>query len=192
MLHFRIIDFVFALLGFLVSLPVLLILLIVGFFDTGSPLFVQTRVGQNKKAFTLIKLRTMTVGTANVATHLASESSITRYGAFLRKTKLDEIPQLINVLKGDMSLVGPRPSLFEQHDVIEARDKYQLASFKPGITGLSQVQGIDMSQPELLAKTDSDMMASLTLGSYFKYLILTVKGNGQGDAIKRHAQNSAN
>ncbi len=119
----RLFDFVLALLGLAFGSPVLLIIYIVGLFDTGSPLFCQERVGKNKKPFTLVKFRTMQVNTASVASHLASSSSITPLGGFLRKTKLDELPQLWNVLKGEMSLVGPRPNLFNQEELIAARDR---------------------------------------------------------------------
>ncbi len=105
----RLLDFVFALFGLLFAFPFLVILYVIGLFDTGSPIFTQERVGRNKKPFTLVKFRTMKVDTASVASHLASSSSITSFGHFLRKTKLDELPQLWNVLKGEMSLVGPRP-----------------------------------------------------------------------------------
>lgn len=106
----RLIDFLAAFFGLLFLWPVLLIVTIIGLFDTGSPIFVQERVGRNKKPFKLVKFRTMSVNTQSVASHLASACSITKLGAFLRKTKLDELPQLINVLKGEMSLVGPRPT----------------------------------------------------------------------------------
>lgn len=102
----RVFDFVFSLLGLVLGFPVLLLLTLVGLFDTGSPIFWQVRVGRHQKPFTLVKFRTMKVDTASVATHLASSASITRFGHFLRKTKLDELPQLWNVLKGEMSLVG--------------------------------------------------------------------------------------
>ena len=180
----RLFDFVFALLGLIFGAPVLLILVLIGLFDTGSPIFRQVRVGRNKKPFTLVKFRTMTVGTASVASHLASTSSITPFGNFLRKTKLDELPQLWNVLKGEMSLVGPRPNLFNQEELIQARDAKGVYSVRPGITGLAQVQNIDMSTPELLAKTDAEMIASLSLGKYFSYIIKTVTGSGSGDAVK--------
>lgn len=119
----RLFDLVFAFFGLLVGFPVLLLLVIIGFFDTGSPLFFQKRVGRNKKAFTLVKFRTMRKDTASVASHLASASSITKFGHLLRRTKLDELPQLWNVLKGEMSLVGPRPGLFNQDELTEAREK---------------------------------------------------------------------
>lgn len=162
----------------------LLLLVIIGFFDTGSPLFFQERVGRNKKAFTLVKFRTMRKDTASVASHLASASSITKFGHFLRRTKLDELPQLWNVLKGEMSLVGPRPGLFNQEELTEAREKYNVFDVRPGITGLAQVNEIDMSTPELLAQTDAKMINSLSLKAYFRYIFLTVTGKGSGDRVK--------
>ncbi len=180
----RLIDFLAAFFGLLLLWPVLLIVTIIGLFDTGSPIFVQERVGRNKKPFKLIKFRTMTVETKSVASHLASTASITKLGAFLRKTKIDELPQLINVVKGEMSLVGPRPNLFNQEELIVERDAKGVYSVLPGITGLAQVQNIDMSTPALLAKTDKDMIDSLTLKSYFKYIMMTVTGSGSGDAVK--------
>ena len=150
----RLFDFVFAFFGLLFLWPVLLVLILIGYFDTGSPLFFQTRVGRNKKPFTLIKFRTMPVDTESVATHLVGASSVTKLGAFLRKTKLDELPQLINVVKGEMSLVGPRPNLFNQIELIEEREKRSVYSVRPGITGLAQVNEIDMSEPEKLAEWD--------------------------------------
>ncbi len=181
----RIFDFIFSLLGLVFGLPVLVILALIGFFDTGSPVFRQERVGQNKKPFTLVKLRTMSKDTASVASHLASNASITPFGGFLRKTKLDELPQLWNVLKGDMSLVGPRPNLFNQDELINARDELGVYSLRPGITGLAQIKDIDMSTPELLAKTDAEMIATMSVANYFKYIFLTVAGKGQGDRVRR-------
>lgn len=180
----RFFDFVFSFFGSLVLLPVMLILYIIGLFDTGSPLFLQPRVGKNKKPFTLIKFRTMRKDTAQVATHLANKSAITKYGAFLRKTKLDELPQLLNVVKGDMSLVGARPNLFNQTELIEERDKRDVYSHKPGITGLAQINEIDMSTPELLAITDAKMYETFNWKKYFYYIFATVGGKGQGDRIK--------
>ncbi|ELB2046472.1 sugar transferase [Vibrio parahaemolyticus] len=180
----RLIDFLAAFFGLLFLWPVLLIVIIIGLFDTGSPIFVQERVGRNKKPFKLIKFRTMSVETKSVASHLASNASITKFGGFLRKTKIDELPQLINVLKGDMSLVGPRPNLFNQEELIAERHALGIYDVLPGITGLAQVQNIDMSTPALLAKTDRDMIDSLTLKSYFKYIMMTVTGSGSGDAVK--------
>jgi O-antigen biosynthesis protein WbqP len=179
----RTLDFLFSFLGLLLTFPILLIITIIGLFDTGSPIFMQKRVGKNKKAFTLIKFRTMTVETKSVASHLANTASITKLGCFLRKTKIDELPQLINVLKGEMSLVGPRPNLFNQEELIQERNSRGVYEVLPGITGLAQVNNIDMSTPQLLAETDERMIATLTIKHYFKYIIMTATGSGKGDAV---------
>lgn len=171
--------------GLVILFPILIVVTIIGLFDTGSPIFVQERVGRNRKPFKLVKFRTMSVDTQSVASHLASTSSITKLGAFLRKTKIDELPQLINVLKGEMSLVGPRPNLFNQEELIKERDALGVYNVLPGITGLAQVQNIDMSTPQLLAKTDREMIDTLTIKNYFKYIIMTVTGSGSGDAVKK-------
>ncbi|MGI2173257.1 sugar transferase [Shewanella ulleungensis] len=180
----RIIDFLAALFGLLLLWPILLIVTIIGLFDTGSPIFVQTRVGKNQKPFKLIKFRTMSVETKSVASHLASNASITKLGNFLRKTKIDELPQLINVVKGEMSLVGPRPNLFNQEELIKERDALGVYDVLPGVTGLAQVQNIDMSTPKLLAETDKQMIDTLNIKNYFKYILMTVTGSGSGDAVK--------
>ena len=177
-------DFLFSFFGLLFGFPVLLVIFLIGLFDTGSPLFVQERVGRGEKPFKLVKFRTMSKDTASVASHLASSSSITKLGVFLRRTKLDELPQLWNVLIGDMSLVGPRPNLFNQEDLINARETLGVYSVRPAITGLAQIQDIDMSTPELLAKTDAEMISTMSLPNYFKYIFLTVTGKGQGDRIR--------
>jgi O-antigen biosynthesis protein WbqP len=180
----RFLDFIFSLLGLFLGVPVLLAIYIVGLFDTGSPVFRQERVGRNKKPFILIKFRTMSVDTASVASHLASTASITKMGGFLRKTKLDELPQLWNVLKGEMSLVGPRPGLFNQKELTKAREDEGVFLVRPGITGLAQVNNIDMSTPELLARTDARMISEMSLNNYFKYIFQTVLGAGAGDRVK--------
>ncbi|MGL6260728.1 sugar transferase [Vibrio sp. WXL210] len=180
----RLIDFLASLIGLIVLWPIILLVFIIGLFDTGSPVFIQERVGRNKKPFKLIKFRTMKTDTKSVASHLASNSSITKFGLVLRRTKIDELPQLINVLKGEMSLVGPRPNLFNQSELIEERDANGVYDVLPGITGLAQVQNIDMSTPELLAKTDRQMIDTLTVRDYFKYIIMTITGSGSGDAVK--------
>ncbi|NRP58440.1 sugar transferase [Marinobacterium sp. xm-d-564] len=180
----RLFDFVFALLGLVLGTPIFVLLVIIGLFGTGSPIFRQERVGRAKKPFILLKFRTMKVDTASVASHLASSSSITPFGHFLRRTKLDELPQLWNVLKGEMSLVGPRPGLFNQEELTEARDRYGVFSVPPGITGLSQVNEIDMSTPELLAESDAKMIAEMSVSNYFKYIFLTIAGKGSGDRVQ--------
>lgn len=179
----RVFDLLFSLAGLLIVSPVLLVLLVVGYFDTGSPLFTQQRVGRHQQPFTLVKLRTMKKDTAHVASHLASRDAITPFGHFLRRTKLDELPQLWNVLKGEMSLVGPRPCLFSQQELITERAERGVFDVRPGITGLAQINGIDMSQPERLAEIDSQMIQRQSVAQYFRLILATVAGNGQGDRV---------
>ena len=180
----RPLDIVFSATGLIVASPLLIGAAAIGYLDTGSPLFIQERVGKDQKPFKLVKFRTMKVDTASVASHLADNSSITKLGKVLRKTKLDELPQLINDLKGEMSLVGPRPNLFNQSDLIEAREEMGVYRVLPGITGLAQLSGIDMSTPERLAKKDKEMIDSINLKSYFSYIVSTALGKGSGDAVK--------
>ena len=181
----RLIDIFLSLLGLICAFPALLILLVFGIFDSGAPIFRQRRVGQNQRPFTLIKFRTMRKGTASVPSHLVNPNATSGFGRFLRRTKLDELPQLWNVLKGEMSLVGPRPGLPNHEALTNARAKLNVYSVKPGITGLSQIMGIDMSTPELLAKTDAQLIAEMSVKNYFRIVYLTVIGNGRGDRIKQ-------
>lgn len=180
----RVLDILLALVGLLFLWPVMLIVYVLGLFDTGSPVFIQQRVGRHQRPFNLIKFRTMAVATESVATHLASRSSVTRLGAFLRKTKLDELPQLINVLRGEMSLVGPRPCLFNQQELIAERQSRGVFDVLPGITGLAQVNAIDMSTPQKLAEWDQKMIQTLSVKHYFTYLVQTVVGKGSGDRVR--------
>ena len=180
----RSLDFLLALVGLTLGLPLLLALMAAGYLDTGSPIFCQVRVGLKRKPFVLFKFRTMRPNTASVPTHLADISAITPLGRFLRRSKLDELPQLWNVLKGDMSLVGPRPCLFNQEELVKERTSRGVFDARPGITGLAQIQGIDMSTPRLLAETDAAMLKKLNLAAYFKYIAKTVAGFGSGDRIK--------
>jgi O-antigen biosynthesis protein WbqP len=182
----RVFDILISLFGLMLAGPVLLIIYIIGFFDTGLPIFRQERVGLNQKPFTLIKFRTMRPDTVSLASHLADASAITKLGAFLRRSKLDELPQLWNVLKGEMSLVGPRPCLFNQTELIDEREARNVFDARPGITGLAQVNNIDMSTPKLLAETDERMLKDLSISAYFTYILITVCGKGTGDVIKTH------
>ncbi|MEZ9490185.1 lipid carrier--UDP-N-acetylgalactosaminyltransferase [Vibrio breoganii] len=179
----RALDFLFSLLGLLTLWPVFIVIWLIGYFDTGAPIFRQVRVGRNQKPFVLVKFRTMPVETKSVATHLVGASSVTKLGGFLRKTKLDELPQLWNVLKGEMSLVGPRPCLPNQQEMVDAREVLNVFDVRPGITGLAQVNEIDMSTPETLAKWDAKMISTMSLENYFKYIVQTVLGKGAGDRI---------
>lgn len=180
----RFLDFTIALSGLIVGFPIFLLLYCIGLFDTGSPLFRQERMGLHKRPFILVKFRTMRKGTASVGSHLANADAITKFGHFLRRTKLDELPQLWNVLKGEMSLVGPRPGLFNQVELTRARDNHGVYQSRPGITGLSQVNEIDMSTPERLAEVDAKMIKTMSIKNYFKYILMTAVGKGSGDRVK--------
>ena len=181
----RAFDVVLSLAGLVGTAPILVLLLVLAWFDTRTPLFRQERVGRHQKPFILVKFRTMRPDTQSVATHLANPSAVTPLGAFLRRTKLDELPQLWNVLKGEMSLVGPRPCLFNQAELIEERAARGVFAARPGITGLAQINGIDMSTPRLLAETDAQMLRGLDLAAYYTYIIKTVTGAGRGDRIRQ-------
>ena len=181
----RLFDISFSIFGLLLTFPLFfLILPIIKIFDNGPILFFQERVGRNHKPFVLIKLRTMRVGTESIATHLADPKIITPIGYFLRRTKLDELPQLWNVLKGEMSLVGPRPCLFNQEDLIHERTIREIFKVRPGITGLAQIQKIDMSKPKLLAEVDAEHLKTMNLKNYLWYILLTLLGKGSGDLIE--------
>jgi lipopolysaccharide/colanic/teichoic acid biosynthesis glycosyltransferase len=149
-----------------------------------NPILNQTRVGRHLQPFRLYKLRTMRLDTAHVASHLAPSSQITRVGGLLRRLKIDELPQLICVLRGDMSLVGPRPCLPAQTELVEERSRRGVYTARPGITGLAQVNGIDMSTPVELAIADAEYVHNMHLALDLRLLARTVIGHGMGDAIR--------
>lgn len=169
----RFFDIFFSVIGFVVLLPVMIFVFILGWIKYGSPLFFQKRIGRYAQSFHIIKFRTMALGTPDVATHLVDTSAITEFGVFLRRSKLDELPQLWNVIIGDMSLVGPRPCLLSQNELINERMVRGVFSVRPGMTGLAQITKIDMSRPRLVAETDKYMIERLGLCFYFKVIMLT-------------------
>jgi len=179
----RFFDIFFSAIGLLLLSPLFFLLFIMGIIDTGSPLFLQERVGRGKRPFKLLKFRSMHTSTQTVPTHLVQSSAITKWGHFLRSSKLDELPQLLNVFIGDMSFVGPRPNLLNQTELIDERDRRGVYSVRPGITGLAQVKKIDMSTPQLLSETDSEMLRNKGVGNYFKFIFLTLFGKGFGDRV---------
>jgi O-antigen biosynthesis protein WbqP len=179
----RVFDLFFASVGLIIGAPLLLLVGLLAWVDTGAPLFRQSRLGRHKREFILVKFRTMNAGTVNLPTHLVPSSAVTRIGRVLRKSKLDELPQLWNVLRGDMSLVGPRPGLPTQVELTRARDAHDVFSARPGITGVAQLLGIDMSTPELLAKVDAAMLKNIDVKTYFILIGRTLMGHGYGDRV---------
>ena len=170
----RCLDFLISIIGLIFFSPLLVLIFFIGLFENGSPLFIQKRVGQKLESFSLIKFRTMPKGVRSAGTHLIKNVKFSLFGHFLRKTKIDEIPQLLNVLFGDMSLVGPRPCLLNQRKLISERKKRGVFNVKPGITGLAQISGINMKTPTLLAKTDQKMIKDMSLYNYFYYIFKTI------------------
>ncbi|MEM7603186.1 MAG: sugar transferase [Verrucomicrobiota bacterium] len=181
----RVLEALISLLGLMVTSPLMIALIpIIRLTSAGPAFFCQERVGRQRKTFICYKLRTMADGTPQAGTHEVSAASVTPIGRFLRKTKLDELPQLWNVLLGEMSLVGPRPCLPSQQDLIEEREKRGVFGVLPGITGLGQVRGIDMSVPHRLAECDAEYVENQSLWLDFRLIIQTVLGAGREDRVK--------
>jgi O-antigen biosynthesis protein WbqP len=177
----RALDIVLASIGLFVAAPLLLVCVVMIRATTYGPgLFRQERVGRNRQPFVCLKLRTMRNDTPAAASHQIERAAITPIGRLLRKAKLDELPQLWNVLRGDMSLVGPRPCLPIQTELIEARDRLGVYRLRPGVTGPAQVLGIDMSEPHRLAEVDARWLSDSSVGSYVKTILLTAVGRGLG------------
>lgn len=163
---------------------IVLLVALVRITSPGPGLFAQERVGRARKNFVCYKLRTMYAETPSAATHDTSVSAVTKLGRWLRRFKVDELPQLWNVLKGDMSFVGPRPCLPIQKELIDERQKRGVFDLRPGITGLAQIQGIDMSQPERLAEVDSTYKQKQSFAFDVYLIARTVLGSGIGDRIR--------
>jgi len=171
----RLIDIAVSAAGLIVAVPIIAVIALVIRLETpGNPFFGQTRVGRNERPFTIWKLRSMHQGTPALGTHEVAASALTRTGHIIRKTKLDELPQLINILRGHMSLVGPRPCLPSQAEVIAERRKKNIFDARPGVTGLAQIRGIDMSMPEELAACDRTYLDTRSLALDIKICLQTL------------------
>lgn len=181
----RIINVVVAGAGLLVMAPIMIVMILIARFDTkASGIFAQRRVGRHRKLFTCFKLRTMRREAPEASgSHLVSSAFITPFGGFLRKSKLDEIPQLWNVLRGDMDIIGPRPCLEGQAELIAERDKRGVFAVRPGITGLAQVRGVDMSNPLKLAIFDAKYIKQRSVLTDLYVLGMTFSGRGSGDRV---------
>lgn len=160
--------------GILIFSPLLLLLFIICWAESGSAIFIQPRLGQNQQSFNLYKFRTMKIGTASLPTHIVDQSRITKLGYFLRRYKLDELPQLWNVFKGEMSIVGPRPCLLSQTELIRERERLEVFTAKPGLTGFAQIQNVDMSSPKALARLDAQMLNEAKITLYLKIIFITI------------------
>ncbi|KAA1185329.1 sugar transferase [Paenibacillus sp. B2(2019)] len=182
------IDFLLALIGMLVLWPVFLIIAIaIKTTSKGPILFKQKRLGKNKLEFYILKFRTMRTDTPqDMPTHLLEDPDffITKVGKFLRKTSLDELPQIINILKGEMSIVGPRPALWNQYDLIAERDKYGANDIKPGLTGWAQINGRDELPIEKKASLDGEYVASLSFKFDIKVFFMTILSVLKSDGVK--------
>lgn len=182
----RISEIVITLILIIITAPIQVVIFVVLLFDVKSPIFIQERLGLNKKLFKLYKFRTMVIGTESVGTHLVDPKAVTKIGGLLRKSKLDELPQFYNVLLGNMSLVGPRPCIPQEVEIIIERDKRKVFDVVPGITGLTQISGIDMSNPPAHADMDVKMIETMSLYNYIKYLFLTGIGKGYRDGVRKN------
>jgi O-antigen biosynthesis protein WbqP len=182
----RTLDFLISASGLILLMPAMLVIAyLVRRSSPGGALFVQTRLGEAEKPFQCYKFRTMATGAPQGGSHEVGESWITPTGRRLRSFKLDELPQLFNVVRGDMSLVGPRPCLPSQADVIAARRKRRVFSIRPGITGPAQLAGIDMSTPDRLAEIDGRYVETQTMSGDLMIVAKTLFGGGSGDAATR-------
>ncbi len=186
----RLIDAIAAGIGLILLFPIFIIIFVLSLFWHRKPFFVQKRIGFNEAEFLLFKFRTMQENAPTLGTHEISCSYITSFGHWLRCTKCDELPQLINVLVGTMSLVGPRPCLLSQTDVINARRERDCFKVRPGITGFAQILRVDMSDPERLAALDQALIERLCLRTYLMCVLQTVFGAGRGDAVRLHGVNT--
>lgn len=171
-------DFILSLIALILLLiPWLIISIFIRLESKGSILFKQKRVGKNKKTFTIYKFRTMRIDTPkDMPTHMLenAKSYITKTGKFLRKTSLDELPQIINILKGDMSIIGPRPALWNQDDLIKERDKYGANNIRPGLTGWAQINGRDELEVPVKAKLDGEYVQKMSLWFDIKIFFETI------------------
>lgn len=174
----RIIDFILSLMGIVVLSPVLLLLCLAIKLDSKGPIiFKQKRVGKNKTHFNIYKFRTMKIDTPKeMPTHLLADPDfyITKVGKFLRKTSLDELPQLFNIIKGDMAVIGPRPALWNQYDLIEERDKYGANDIRPGLTGLAQISGRDELEIKQKALLDGNYTENISPSIDLKCFLGTI------------------
>jgi O-antigen biosynthesis protein WbqP len=184
----KIIDFILSAVGLIVLSPIFLLIIVCIKLDSKGPiLFKQRRIGKNKSEFYILKFRTMKIDTPkDTPTHLLAnpECYITRVGKLLRKTSLDELPQILNILKGEMSIIGPRPCLWNQYDLIAERDKYGANDIYPGLTGWAQINGRDELPIDIKAKLDGEYVGRMTFLFDVKVFLLTILSVLKSDGVK--------
>ncbi len=181
----RVFDLTLALIGLPIVIPAILACAIaIRWTSRGPAIFRQTRIGLNEQPFTCLKLRTMYADTRDAPSHETSASAVTPIGHWLRRLKLDELPQLWNIIVGEMSFVGPRPCLPSQTELIAARRARNLYCIRPGITGVAQVAGIDMSDPERLAAADAAYLSNMSIAADLRLILMTALGAGRGDRVR--------
>ena len=174
----RLIDIIFSFIGLIICVPIFCVISIVIKLESKGPIiFKQRRIGKNKKEFTIYKFRTMKNNTPkDMPTHMLKNANgcITKVGNILRKTSLDELPQLINILRGDMSIIGPRPALWNQEDLVKERDKYNANDIRPGLTGWAQINGRDELEIPIKAKFDGEYIEKVSLWFDIKIFFKTI------------------
>ena len=181
----RFADITIALLILPAAAPILAVCMaMIRLSSPGPAIFRQSRIGMREEPFTCYKLRTMYADTGDTPSHEAPASAVTPVGHWLRRLKIDELPQLWNIIRGEMSLVGPRPCLPSQTELIAARRARGLYGIRPGITGIAQVAGIDMSDPERLAEADSAYLGDMSLMTDLRLILATALGAGRGDRVR--------
>lgn len=183
----RFLDLIISLITLIILSPIFLIIAIwIKLNSTGPVFFKQKRIGRNKELFQIYKFRSMRSNTpSDMPTHLLNDPDafITSSGRFLRKTSLDELPQLINIVKGEMAIIGPRPALWNQYDLIEERDKYGANNVRPGLSGWAQINGRDELEIPIKAKLDGDYVNSISLSFDLKCIFGTISSVIRSDGV---------
>lgn len=196
MTYKRVFDFLISLFLFIILLPFFMVLFIIIKFDSKGPIFFkQKRIGKDKKEFYILKFRTMKIDTPkDMPTHMLQnpEVYITKFGKFLRKSSLDELPQIINILKGEMSFIGPRPALWNQHDLIAKRDQFGANDVYPGLTGWAQINGRDELSVEAKANYDGQYVKKISLLFDIEVFLKTISSVLRSEGIKEGTTSHSN
>ena len=175
----RVADIIIAVVALAVFCPIMVCIYLI-LLKSGPPIFIQKRLGMGQEVFNIFKFRTMPLGTPDMPSHETFQIEMGKFERLLRRSKLDELPQLLNVWKGEMSIVGPRPCLLSQAELIGARKKLKIFDRKPGITGFAQIKGVDMSNIDDICREDVKTCSRQGLRSYCSLIFFTLMGKGLG------------